>query len=102
MECRVEQILELGDPDAPNGFVIARILLLHVRDDLVEGERIRVDRLRPVGRLGGADYCRLSDRFRLPRPDTDAVLERFRQRSRGTGNSGPSGADSSRSREDGL
>lgn len=100
MECRVEQILDLGDPDAKNGFAILRVVLFHVRDDLLEGDRIRVDRFSPVGRLGGTDYCRTGDRFSIPRPDTEVELERFRRRGGKTGQAGGSGADSLRRRED--
>jgi hypothetical protein len=71
MECRVERIIELGDADDPNSFVIARVLLFHVRDDLLVDGRVGIDRFRPVGRLGGESYCRLRDVFEISRPGPD-------------------------------
>ncbi|MBD3161885.1 MAG: flavin reductase family protein [Candidatus Eisenbacteria bacterium] len=73
MECAVERILELGDPAEPNGFVVARILLVHLREDLWEEGKIRGDRLRAVGRLGGISYCTVRELFEIPRPGPDAT-----------------------------
>lgn len=69
LECRVRQILPLGDgPIAPN-LVIGEILLMHI-DDAVLDPSGRVDprKLRTVARLGGDWYCRTSDLFELHRP----------------------------------
>lgn len=69
LECRVRQILPIGDgPIAPN-LVIGEILLMHI-DDAVLDPSGRVDprKLRTVARLGGDWYCRTSDLFELHRP----------------------------------
>lgn len=79
MECRVERILEVGDD--PDGFVLARILLFHVRDDLLVDGRIQADRLHAIGRLGGHGYCRTREIFDLPRPDPEREIQRWRERS---------------------
>jgi flavin reductase (DIM6/NTAB) family NADH-FMN oxidoreductase RutF len=78
MEFRVDRIIEVGDD--PDGLVLARILLFHVRDDLLEGGRIRADRLHAIGRLGGHGYCRTRDLFDMERPDTERELARWRER----------------------
>jgi flavin reductase (DIM6/NTAB) family NADH-FMN oxidoreductase RutF len=77
MECRVERIIELGDSGDSNSFVIARVVFLHVRDDLLEDGRVQIERFRPVGRLGGESYCRLRDVFEIgrPRPDQRAAAK---------------------------
>jgi flavin reductase (DIM6/NTAB) family NADH-FMN oxidoreductase RutF len=75
MEVRVERILELGDPPDLNGFAIARILLFHVRDDLLVEGRIVPERLRAVGRLGGQSYVRVAETFDVPRPDARTVSQ---------------------------
>lgn len=74
MECRLEQIVEVADDG--NGFAILRILLIHLKDELLVDGRFAGDRLNAVGRLGGDSYCRLTDRFQISRPDTDAELRR--------------------------
>ena len=76
MECRVNQVVNLGDFSisggrGSHGLVIGTILLMHVRDDLINGHRINHDRLRPTGRLAGSMYCHTADTFELVRPVYD-------------------------------
>jgi hypothetical protein len=43
--------------------------MLHVRDGIVDPERLRIDRdaYAPIGRLFGGGYVRTRDRFEMPR-----------------------------------
>ncbi|MFO0961000.1 MAG: flavin reductase family protein [Isosphaeraceae bacterium] len=69
LECRVRQILPMGTgPIAPN-LVIGEVLFIHVRDDVLDAQGL-IDpaKLRTIGRLGGDEYARISDRFSLKRP----------------------------------
>jgi flavin reductase (DIM6/NTAB) family NADH-FMN oxidoreductase RutF len=79
MECRVERILELGDD--PEGFVIARVLVLHLHDDILEEGRVKQERLQAIGRLGGAEYCTVDRVFAIERPNAERELDRWRSRS---------------------
>jgi flavin reductase (DIM6/NTAB) family NADH-FMN oxidoreductase RutF len=70
-ECRVLTIVDLGPPEKPtNSLVIARVVLIHVAEPMIDGETLRVDAeaLRLVGRMGGDLYCTTRDRFSLRRP----------------------------------
>ena len=77
LECRVRQVLELGDAvRASNSLVVAWITRIHVRDDALEGMTPLPDALDLVGRMGGDYWCTTRDRFVLPRPegnDADTV-----------------------------
>lgn len=79
MEARTERIIELGDAADANLFAVARILLFHIREDLLVDGRIAPERLRAVGRLGGQSYVRLTEIFDIPRPDAQ-VIEQWRSR----------------------
>jgi flavin reductase (DIM6/NTAB) family NADH-FMN oxidoreductase RutF len=71
-ECRVHQIVDLGGEEIPsNALVIAHVVRIHVRKDVL-GERLRPrpDVLRLVGRGGGDDWIRTTDRFELLRPSS--------------------------------
>ena len=48
--------------------MLGEIVHLYVSDELVD-DQLHVDpaRLPAVGRLGGLSYCRISERFELPR-----------------------------------
>ena len=68
-ECRVAQILEFGEQPGGGAAVIGRVVHLHVRDSVLIGEdKINLTSLKPVGRLAGSSYCRVTDIFELVRP----------------------------------
>jgi 2-nitrobenzoate nitroreductase len=66
-ECRLFRILDITNQRA---IVFGEILAMYFREDLIDEEklRVRVDRFEPYGRLGGPNYCRTTDRVRLPVP----------------------------------
>ena len=69
MECRLEKLEEV----AGTALILGRVLLYHVRDDLLEGGAVDPSRLRPIARLGGELYSRLGEIFEKPRPRCQAV-----------------------------
>jgi len=68
LECRLQNILELGEAPAITSFVIGEVLRLHVKDELYAGGNIEMSRLKTIGRLGGELYCRTRDIFEMKRP----------------------------------
>jgi flavin reductase (DIM6/NTAB) family NADH-FMN oxidoreductase RutF len=69
MECKVVQILEFGEGATRSHVVIGEVLLAHIRDDLWTKDQIDISKWKPIGRLGGELYCRMTDRFEMKRPD---------------------------------
>jgi len=68
-ECKVHQIIEISDQPGGGNIVIGRIVQIHVQDDLLIGaDKIDTEKLRPVGRLGGPNYCHVHDIFSMIRP----------------------------------
>lgn len=82
LECRVSQVLELGDANrASNSLVVARITRIYVRDDAISGLTPLPEALDLVARMGGDYWCTTRDRFVLPRPasnDASAVAVQLR------------------------
>jgi flavin reductase (DIM6/NTAB) family NADH-FMN oxidoreductase RutF len=68
MECRLLQVVPLGQGEHQHGLVIGQIVLMHIRDDIIEGHRINHQRLKPTGRLAGNMYCHTSEVFEMVRP----------------------------------
>ena len=68
-ECRLRQIVEVGSDPGGGAIVVGRVVHLHVDPSvLVDGDKIDLAALRPIGRLSGAAYCRVTDVFQMPRP----------------------------------
>lgn len=64
-ECQVVQIVDLGGGHV----VIGRVLHVHVDERVLIGEdKIDVHALKPIGRLAGNAYTRVTDLFDLIRP----------------------------------
>jgi flavin reductase (DIM6/NTAB) family NADH-FMN oxidoreductase RutF len=67
LECRVTQIVDVGDPPGA-AVVFGEVLRLHVLTDVLDGTRVDHARLLAVGRLAGEGYCTTRDVFWMPRP----------------------------------
>lgn len=68
MECRLNQVVPIGQGHHQHGLVIGEIVLMHVRDDIINGHRINHQLLKPTGRLAGSMYCHTADVFEMVRP----------------------------------
>ena len=68
MECKLYLVIEVGGMDGSGNLVLGEVLRLHVDDSYVEDCKIDPDKLRAIGRMGGAMYTRTTDRFEMQRP----------------------------------
>ncbi|MBV8878802.1 MAG: flavin reductase family protein, partial [Planctomycetaceae bacterium] len=59
MECTLLKVVEVEDC----GLILGRIVMFHVKDDVVDRGVVDPRRLTFVGRLGGDGYCRVNDLF---------------------------------------
>jgi flavin reductase (DIM6/NTAB) family NADH-FMN oxidoreductase RutF len=72
MECRLVQTVTFGNGEPGSGSTIfGEVLLFHVADEVIGNFRIDARVVKPVGRMGGPQYCRTADTFDLPRPGTE-------------------------------
>ncbi len=72
-ECKVNEVVELGQNGGAGNLVICEILLAHIKDEVLdEAGRIDPDKLDAVARMGGDYYCRASGDsiFKVPKPIT--------------------------------
>lgn len=59
LECRFRQCLEFGH--SKSRLIVGEVVLWHVRDDIIKGNRIDTKALDPICRLGGPRYAGLGD-----------------------------------------
>lgn len=64
-ECRVRDIVSMG-----NGhMVFGDVLSVYISDDILNDEgHVDATKLQPVARLGGAEYCAVTEVFEIVRP----------------------------------
>jgi flavin reductase (DIM6/NTAB) family NADH-FMN oxidoreductase RutF len=69
LECRLMHHLALEDGPGGANIVVGRILHMHLADEILNREGFAdAELLDLIGRLGGASYCRTTERFDLARP----------------------------------
>jgi flavin reductase (DIM6/NTAB) family NADH-FMN oxidoreductase RutF len=68
MECRVLQLVDLGDRPGSATLVIGQVVRFHAWDVLFRKGRIDPEQLQAVGRMAGAAWVRTGDTFDLIRP----------------------------------
>jgi flavin reductase (DIM6/NTAB) family NADH-FMN oxidoreductase RutF len=69
LECVLRQVITIGHGPSCANMVLGEIVLMHVADEVLDGQgRIDPRKLRPVARLGGDYYCSTGDLFEMKRP----------------------------------
>jgi flavin reductase (DIM6/NTAB) family NADH-FMN oxidoreductase RutF len=68
-ECKVKQIIDINDAPGGGSIVIGTITHIHAEERVMLGvDKINLSILKPVGRLMGSGYCRVTDIIELERP----------------------------------
>ncbi len=72
MECKVNQVIELGHNGGAGSLVICEVLLMHIKDEILD-EHGRIDprKMDAVARMGGDYYLRAQGEniFTVPKPN---------------------------------
>ena len=69
MECRVRQIVPIGNGPISANLVIGEVLLIHIDNSVLDPSgHVDPRKLRTIARLGGDYYCRSTDLFEMKRP----------------------------------
>jgi len=94
-ECKVLQIIPVGEGGGAANLVVCEILLAHIRDEILDDDgKIDPFKLDPVARMGGDWYCRATGDalFEIPKPlrnkgiGVDQIPDHIRQSIVLTGN----------------
>lgn len=70
-ECKVREVIELGDTGGSGNLIIAEIVLMHICEDVLDEEgKIDQTKIDLVGRMGEDFYCRATGDalFKVPKP----------------------------------
>jgi flavin reductase (DIM6/NTAB) family NADH-FMN oxidoreductase RutF len=71
-ECKVNQVIPLGSEGGAGNLVICEVILLHLKEEIVDAEgKINPRKLDAVARMGGDYYCRAfgDSIFSVPKPN---------------------------------
>jgi len=68
-ECRLLQIVPLGEGPLAGNLIIGQVVQIHVSEQIYKGGKISHSDLKTIGRMEGAWYSKTQDAFELPRPE---------------------------------
>ena len=69
LECKLMQIIPVGNGPISANLVIGQIVTMHVNDDILDSHGIPDPRkINAIARLGGEYWCRTQELFQLERP----------------------------------
>jgi flavin reductase (DIM6/NTAB) family NADH-FMN oxidoreductase RutF len=93
-ECKVKEIVELGQEGGAGNLIICEVVMVHVADHVLDkDQKIDPFKIDTVARMGGNWYCRSKDAmFEVPKPlstlgvGVDAIPEHARNSDILTGN----------------
>lgn len=77
MECKVNQILELGKNGGAGNLIICEIVLIHINKNILNKENgIDQNKIKLVGRMGGSWYSKGFDEalFKIQKPDKNCGI----------------------------
>jgi flavin reductase (DIM6/NTAB) family NADH-FMN oxidoreductase RutF len=69
-ECKLQQIVTVSDQPGGGSAIFGEVQRIHIRDDIYNTDKgyIILDKYKPIGRLGGMAYTRVTDIFEMRRP----------------------------------
>ena len=70
-ECRLHQILDFSPAPTSGSLVIGEIVSLHMNDALIKNGKLDRNSLDLIGRMGGIQYTRTTERIELARPKVE-------------------------------
>jgi flavin reductase (DIM6/NTAB) family NADH-FMN oxidoreductase RutF len=68
-ECKMNRIIDFGTEPPSGSLVIGEIVCVHLEDDVLKEGRLDPDALDLIGRMGGIQYSRTTERFELNWPE---------------------------------
>ena len=76
-ECKLQQIVVVSDKVGGGAAIFGQVERIHIRDDIYDKGRVKLQALQPIGRLAGTGYTRVTDTFEMLRPSPPKELARW-------------------------
>jgi flavin reductase (DIM6/NTAB) family NADH-FMN oxidoreductase RutF len=66
-ECKLQRIVMVNDQPGGGAVVFGEVQSIHIRDDVYNDGAFDLEAFKPIGRLGGIDYVRVTSTFQMKR-----------------------------------
>src|ERR1700730_13266723 len=68
-ECKLNRIIDFGTEPPRGSLAVGEIVWFHLEESVLKEDRLDPDPLDLIGRMGGVQYSRTTERFELKRPE---------------------------------
>ena len=72
-ECELNRIIDFGTEPPSGSLVIGEIVCVHLEESVLKEDRLDPNTLDLIGRMGGVQYSRTTERFDFNRPVVQAT-----------------------------
>ncbi len=69
LECELRQVVKISKGPGGGNLVIGEVVHIHIDDAIWKDGKVSHEDLKPLGRLEGNWYARVSDDYEIPRPE---------------------------------
>ena len=71
MECKLYKIIDLPtlENNEYNGMVLGHVVGIHIKDEVLDGGKVNLEKIKPLSRLGYLDYSVVDNIFEMLRPE---------------------------------
>lgn len=69
LECKLRQVVKISAGPGGGNLVIGEVVHIHIDDAIWKDGKVSHEDLKPLGRLEGNWYARVSDDYEIPRPE---------------------------------
>ncbi len=66
-ECKLQQLISISEERSGGTVIFGEVTCIHIRDDIYVDGYVKLDQFKPIGRLAGAGYTRVTDLFDIQR-----------------------------------
>lgn len=73
LECKLSQVIPVGEGSGSGCMILGEVLFIEIDDQVMDGTRVSMAKLQPIGRLAGSDYCGVSETFAYDRPTPEEL-----------------------------
>jgi flavin reductase (DIM6/NTAB) family NADH-FMN oxidoreductase RutF len=67
-ECKLQQIVTISNQPGGGYTIFGEVQQIYIRDDVYDNGYVELDAYKPIGRLSGMSYTRVTDVFEMQRP----------------------------------
>ncbi|MBN8827927.1 MAG: flavin reductase family protein [Sphingobacteriia bacterium] len=79
LECKLHEIINLPaeNPVKSNSLILGQVIGIYIKDEFIKDDKVDVEKIKPLARLGYHDYAVIDKIFEMKRPNSTLTLKKL-------------------------